>query len=62
MFDEKRSEISGTPLVSENVPNKTQNVPRKKKPKYMGHHLLVKMSLINHKMFHEKKNTWDTTC
>ena len=29
MFDEKRNEIPGTPLVSENVPNKPQNVPTK---------------------------------
>ena len=28
----------------------------KKEKKYLGHHLLVKMSLIKHKMFHEKKN------
>ena len=26
----------------------------KKEMKYLGHHLLVKMSLINHKMFHKK--------
>ena len=66
----KKNEMHGTPLVSENVPNKPQNVPWKKnkapwtplvsesvpnkpqnvpwKKKYLGHHLLVKMSLINH--------------
>ena len=27
MFDVKINEIPGTPLVSENVPNKPQNVP-----------------------------------
>ena len=36
MFDEKRKEIPGTPLVSENVPNKTQNVPRKKNNEIHG--------------------------
>ena len=28
------------------------------KKKYLGHLLLVKMSLINHKMFHEKKTKY----
>ena len=41
----KKYKVPGTPLVSENVPNKAQNVPWKKK--YLGHHLLVKMSLKN---------------
>ena len=63
MFDEKRNEIPGTPLVSENVPNKPQNVPWKKN-KVPGTPLVSENvpKKPQNVPWKKKQSTWDTTC